>query len=74
MNDCTPRKNTDRKLWQDPAGGEFADSIHVTETGGIGINVGGRVLVAPIQEWHAAMLFRQLQMPSPPQTRPEADQ
>lgn len=37
-------KNTDRELWRGPdkgAGSYYADSIHVTEGGGIGINVGG---------------------------------
>lgn len=46
-------KNTDRELWR-----EFSDdycaSIHVTESGGIGINVGGHVLVATLQKWHDA--------------------
>lgn len=47
-------KNTDRELWRERQGDYYADSIHVTESGGIGINVGGRVLVAPVQRWHEA--------------------
>ena len=47
-------KNTDRELWRERAGDYYADSIHVTESGEIGINVGGRVLVATAQRWHDA--------------------
>jgi hypothetical protein len=49
-----PFANTDRELWRDGDGDYYADSIHVTESGGIGINVGGRVLVAPVRLWHDA--------------------
>jgi hypothetical protein len=48
--------NTDRELWRGPDEGNgdfYADSIHVTEGGGIGMNVGGLVIVMPIREWHA---------------------
>ena len=47
-------KNTDRELWRDGEG-YYADSIHVTEGGGIGINVGGTIYVRTLQEWHSAM-------------------
>jgi hypothetical protein len=49
-------KNTDRELWRGPDednGSYYADSIHLTEDGGIGINVGGHVIVKPLREWHA---------------------
>jgi len=48
--------NTDRELWREPSmppGMEYyAPSIHVTEGGGIGIDVGGIVFVKPLREWH----------------------
>lgn len=47
--------NTDRELWRERPGDYYADSIHVTEGGGIGINVGGLVIVRPLREWHRAM-------------------
>lgn len=48
-------ENTDRELWRGPdegSGDFYADSIHVTQTGGIGINCGGMVYVKPLREWH----------------------
>ena len=44
-------KNTDRELWS-ASPDAFASSIHVTERGGIGVNVGGTVIVMPIEKWH----------------------
>ena len=46
-------KNTDRELWRETEGDFYAPSIHVTESGSIGMNVGGSVVVMPIYEWHA---------------------
>lgn len=61
--------NTDRELWRGPdeGGGSFyADSIHVTEGGGIGINCGGYVIVKPLREWFAlaapAAVFAELKI------------
>ena len=45
-------ENTDRELWRETEGDAYADSIHVTKGGGIGINCGGMVYVKPIREWH----------------------
>lgn len=45
-------QNTDRELWRERDGDFYADSIHVTATGGIGINCGGLVIVKPLREWH----------------------
>ena len=48
-------KNTDREIWrgQDEGSGDFyADSIHVTEQGQIGIDCGGTVIVMPGRSWH----------------------
>jgi hypothetical protein len=56
MSDTTGAKNTDRELWRGPdqgTGSYYADSIHVTEGGGIGINCGGYVFVRPLRDWHA---------------------
>jgi hypothetical protein len=44
--------NTDRELWREEDD-YYAPSIHVTAHGAIGINVGGRVYVKTVQEWHA---------------------
>lgn len=43
--------NTDRELWREREGDYYADSLFVTETGGIGINCGGFCFVKPIREW-----------------------
>lgn len=50
--------NTDRELWREGGGdgngmSYYEPSIHVTERGGIGINVGGTVFVKTLREWHA---------------------
>lgn len=52
-------QNTDRELWRDQSpfiqGRDYyADSIHVTQSGGIGINCGGHVIVAPLRSWWEA--------------------
>lgn len=47
-----PCANTDRELWREVEGDYYAPSIHVTEGGGVGINVGGTVYVKPLREWH----------------------
>ena len=63
-NELTERaaKNTDREIWRrkspdslDPDG-YYQPSIHVTEGGGIGMNVGGTVVVMPIEQWHQLAL------------------
>ena len=49
--------NTDREIWR-KGGGDgngmsyYEPSIHVTQQGDIGINVGGMVYVLPVEEWH----------------------
>jgi len=47
-------QNTDKEIWRERPGDYYADSIHVTEHGGIGINCGGYVIVAPIKKWQKA--------------------
>lgn len=58
-----PVQNTDRELWRERPDDYYADSLHVTEGGGIGINCGGLVFVKPIREWHA--LAKAQQQPTP---------
>lgn len=47
-------KNTDRELWRERADDYYTPSIHVTQDGAIGINVGGSVIVQSLADWHAA--------------------
>lgn len=51
MND-RGAQNTDREIWREREGDYYADSIHVTKGGGIGLNCGGMVYVKPVREWH----------------------
>ena len=44
-------QNNGRQLWQE-SDEKGHRSMHVTEGGGIGINVGGSVWVKPLSEWH----------------------
>lgn len=45
-------QNTDKELYRDPPGDYYSNSIHITERGGIGIDVGGRVFVKTLAAWH----------------------
>lgn len=50
--------NTDRELYREGGGdgngqSHYEPSIHVTEHGAIGINVGGHVITTSIRGWHA---------------------
>lgn len=48
-------ENTDREIWRGPDEGNgdyYADSLHVTKDGALGINCGGSVYVKTIREWH----------------------
>lgn len=51
-NTPTPAQNTDRELWRERPDDYYADSIHVTTSGGIGFNCGGHVIVKPLRAWH----------------------
>ena len=44
--------NTDKEIWRKIKDDFYSPSIHITEKGGIGINVGGRVIVLPVEKWH----------------------
>jgi hypothetical protein len=48
--------NTDRELWREREDDYYSPSIHVTQKGGIGINVGGTVFVKSVRDWHALAL------------------
>jgi hypothetical protein len=45
-------QNTDKEIWRERPDDYYADSIHVTIGGGIGLNCGGTVIVLPIRTWH----------------------
>jgi hypothetical protein len=45
-------QNTDREIWREKPGDYYADSIHVTEHGAVGINCGGSVRVMSARAWH----------------------
>ncbi len=45
-------RNTDRELYREREGDFYSPSIHVTQGGGIGFDVGGNVVVKPLREWH----------------------
>ena len=49
MNECCI--NTDKHLWRKIEEDYYSPSIHVTEDGNIGINVGGHVIIKSIEEW-----------------------
>ena len=47
-------KNTDTEIWRGPDEGNgdyYADSLHITASGALGINCGGHVKVRPIRDW-----------------------
>ncbi len=46
-----PVQNTDRELYRERPDDYYADSLHVTADGAIGINVGGHVIVKSLKDW-----------------------
>ena len=44
--------NTNRVIWRQRPGDAYAPIIYVTESGGIAIDCGGHVIVAPVERWH----------------------
>lgn len=60
-----PVQNTDRELWRERPGDYYADSIFVTEGGGIGLNCGGSVFVKPPREWHRLAMEQARREPPP---------
>lgn len=47
-----PLKNTDTELFREVEGDHYSPSLHKTELGGIGIDVGGYVIVRSLRSWH----------------------
>ena len=47
--------NTDREIWRRVPGDYYSPSLHVTQEGAIGINVGGHVVVAPVEALHSSL-------------------
>src|SRR3990172_2491619 len=45
-------KNTDTELWRERPDDYYSPSVHVTQDGELGINVGGLVTVASLRQWH----------------------
>ena len=45
--------NEDKLLWEKVEGDYYSPSIHVTKHYGIGIDVGGHVIVKPVEDWHS---------------------
>ena len=52
MEDNRAAKNTDKEIWRKVKDDYGSPSIHVTKEGSIGIDVGGFVMVAPVEKWH----------------------
>jgi hypothetical protein len=46
-------ENTDVEIWRERPGDYYADSIHITKNGHIGIDCGGVVCVRSLREWHS---------------------
>ncbi len=66
-------QNNDRELYRDPdttGNGDFySPSIHVTHDGGIGINVGGKVFVKSLREWHKLAIRAAIQVGRGPERK-----
>lgn len=56
-------ENTDKELWRRVPGDVYSPSIHVTQRGEIGIQVGGIVIVLPCEAWHTAGAWVLLKQP-----------
>lgn len=55
--------NTDREIWRETLGDYYSPKIHVTQSGEIGMEVGGNVVVMPLRDWHALAWNRRAQQP-----------
>jgi hypothetical protein len=51
-------ENTDKEIWRRKPDDYYSPSIHVTAEGGIGMNVGGRVIVMDIEDWFLCALAK----------------
>lgn len=55
MEDIKPALNTHKELYREPDlvnGSFYSPSVFVTQTGSIGMDVGGLVFVMTIRQWH----------------------
>lgn len=71
-HDGGPVQSTDRELWREREDDYYADSIHVTERGGIGINHGGLVIVKTLAAWHALAVAADPQLCARAQSSPQS--
>lgn len=53
-SDQNVSENTDQELWRKDPDDYYSPSIHATKDGKIGINVGGKVIIASVEHWHKA--------------------
>ncbi len=51
--------NTDRELYREIPEDYYSPSMHVTNSGSIGINIGGHMIVMPLREWHKLAMERE---------------
>lgn len=54
IDDLCAAENTDREIWREREGDYYADSIHVTKGGSVGINCGGHVIAQSLRDWHSS--------------------
>ena len=48
---CGGHTNTDREIWRKRKDDYYSPSIFITKQNGMGINVGGEVIVKPVEKW-----------------------
>ncbi len=46
-------QNTDREIYRSAPGDACANSVHITDSGALGIDVAGHVIVLSLERWHA---------------------
>jgi hypothetical protein len=51
-NEPVAYENTDKEIWRAVPNDYYSPSIFVTKENNIGINVGGRVYVKTVEQWH----------------------
>jgi len=51
-NEPVAYENTDKEIWRASPNDYYSSSIFVTKENNIGINVGGRVSVKTVEQWH----------------------
>ena len=71
MSEELAKQNTDKLLWKRVPRDFYSPSIHATEDGRIGINVGGRVIVMSVEAWHKLGSLHADQLKSPFTDKPQ---